>query len=180
MSLYDPARYVKALRFAAAAHGSQKVPDSELPYVVHVCSVAAEVIATLALEPVEQPDLAVQCALLHDVVEDTPTTLEEVKAAFGGEVAAGVDALTKRATLPKAERTADSLARIRLGRREVWMVKLADRLTNLAPPPASWTPDKCRAYRVEAEQILAALGSASPSLSRRLEERARAYRPFES
>jgi (p)ppGpp synthase/HD superfamily hydrolase len=49
---------------------------------VHVVSVAAEVIATLPESGVDQPDLAVQCALLHDTIEDTGTRYEEI-AAFG-------------------------------------------------------------------------------------------------
>jgi (p)ppGpp synthase/HD superfamily hydrolase len=177
---FDPDLYVKALRFAAAAHASQRVPGTDLPYLVHVCSVTAEVLAVLPHERPARPDLAVPCALLHDVVEDTGTPLERLREVFGDDVAAGVDALTKRAELPKAERMADSLARIAQAPPEIGMVKLADRITNLAPPPPAWTPEKCRAYRVEAEQILAALGGTSALLAARLRARIEAYRRFES
>lgn len=179
MAAFSPDLYVQALRFAAQAHQGQRVPGTELPYLVHVCSVTSEVLAALAVETVADPDLAVQCALLHDVVEDTETPVSRLAELFGAGVAAGVDALTKRASLPKAERMADSLARIRLAPREIWMVKLADRLTNLAPPPPDWSREKCRAYRQEAEQILAALGDASPHLAARLTARAATYRAFE-
>jgi (p)ppGpp synthase/HD superfamily hydrolase len=54
-------------------------------------------------------------------------------------------------------------------------VKLADRITNLAPPPPHWTPEKIRAYRAEAEGILSALGDASPFLSKRFAERLANY-----
>jgi (p)ppGpp synthase/HD superfamily hydrolase len=87
-------QYLKALHFAARAHGQQKTPTG-MPYVVHVTSVAMEVIAALHAEPGRDGDLAVACALLHDVVEDTAITLEQVVAAFGPRVAAGVSALTK-------------------------------------------------------------------------------------
>lgn len=164
--------YVAALRFAAAKHRDQRVPGTDLPYVVHVVSVAAEVIAALG------GDVAVQCALLHDTVEDTGTAIEEIAAVFGPAVAAGVAALTKHARLPKAEQMADSLRRIRDQPHEVWMVKLADRITNLAPPPGSWTREKCAAYREEAVAIADALGEASEPLHRRLRARIEAYRAF--
>jgi (p)ppGpp synthase/HD superfamily hydrolase len=176
MSAFDPEVYVRALRFAADKHRDQRVPGTELPYVVHVVSVAAEVIA--ALGEVERPELAIACALLHDTVEDTGTGLDEIAGAFGADVAAGVAALTKDAQLPKGERMADSLRRIREQPREVWCVKLADRITNLAPPPVGWTREKCRAYRDEAGEIVAALGDASPTLAARLRARIAAYVAF--
>lgn len=165
----NPDRYVVALRFAATRHAAQRVPGTELPYVVHVTSVAAEVIAAF---PVEKPDLAVACALLHDTIEDTATTYEELAAEFGVEVADGVQALTKTSGM------ADSLRRIALQPREVWMVKLADRITNLAPPPAKWTRDKCRAYREEAIAIADALGAASAVLDARIRARIASYATY--
>jgi (p)ppGpp synthase/HD superfamily hydrolase len=173
--MWSPDAHVDALRFAAARHLGQRMTDSELPYVVHLTAVAAEVMAALARERFAEPDLAVQCALLHDCVEDTPTTLDEVAAHFGGKVAAGVAALTKDARLAKAERMADSLRRIRQQPAEVWIVKLADRITNLAPAPASWSRDKRTAYRDEAGEILRALGEASLHLADRLAARISRY-----
>lgn len=167
--------YAEALRFAAERHEGQRVPGSGLPYVTHVASVAAEVMAALARDPAAAPDLAVACALLHDTVEDTATTVAEVEARFGAATAEGVRALSKDPALPKEARMADSLARIRAQPREVWMVKLADRITNLAPPPPAWTAEKRRAYRAEAAEILAALGEASPYLAGRLAARIDAY-----
>ena len=108
-SAFDPDLYVRALRFAADKHRDQRVPGTELPYLVHVVSVAGEVIAALA--ELAQPDLAVACALLHDTIEDTETTPDEIAGTFGDEVAAGVAALTKDRRLPKSERMADSLRR---------------------------------------------------------------------
>jgi (p)ppGpp synthase/HD superfamily hydrolase len=134
-----------------------------------------EVLATLALDDVADPDLAVACALLHDTVEDTPTTVDEISAAFGVAVAEGVRALSKSEAVPKAERMADSLRRIQAQPREVWIVKLADRAVNMEPAPTDWPADKRRAYREQALTILAALGSASPSLAARLREKIARY-----
>ena len=169
-----PDRYVAALRFAAERHRDQLVPGSELPYVVHVASVAAEVIAALA--PDDDADLAMCAALLHDTIEDTGTQYAEIVAAFGARIADAVLALTKDNATP--DPMADSLARIRAQPREVWMVKLGDRITNLAPPPDHWTRDKCRAYREQAIAIADALGAASPMLDARLRARIASYAAY--
>lgn len=172
---WSPDLYLRAAKFAAGAHLGQKVPGGELPYLLHVCQVAAEVQAALAAEPQERPDLALACALLHDVVEDTAVTQEALAAEFGADVAAGVRALSKDPTLPKDQAMADSLRRIRDQPREVWMVKLADRCVNLEPPPHYWKPAKIAAYREEAGVILDALGEASPWLAARLRARIAGY-----
>src|SRR6185312_6092904 len=149
--MYSPDRYVDAMRFAAAAHNGIAVPGSDLPYLVHVVSVAAEVIAALPHHPELDADLAVTCALLHDTVEDTSTTVDDIRSRFGAAVAAGVSALTKNDKLPnKSEKMADSLRRIKDQPREIAIVKLADRITNMGTPPHTWSKYKCATYLVEA------------------------------
>ncbi len=167
--------YARAYRFAARAHLGQKVPGSEIPYVMHLSLVSMEVIAALRVEEVADENLAVQCALLHDVIEDTEVTYEQVAAEFGERVAQGVLALTKDAALEKARQMADSLRRIRQQPHAVWLVKLADRISNLAPPPHYWTPEKIAGYGEEAQAIYAALHEASPYLAARLKQRIDAY-----
>lgn len=178
-SPWAPDLYRRALVFAAEAHKGQSVPGSERPYVTHPVEVAAEITAQIAIEPVEHADLAVLCALLHDTVEDTSVTIETLAALFGEGVARGVAALSKDASLPKEERMADSLRRIRQEPREVWMVKLADRIVNLAEPPSHWSKEKIRAYREEARVIEAALGEASEGLAARLRAKIEAYARYE-
>lgn len=163
--------YLQALAFAARRHGAQAVPGTGFPYVTHLASVAQEVMAALAAEPGRDGSLAVTAALLHDVIEDTPTPAAEVESHFGPRVLAAVLALTKNPDLPKQDSMADSLRRILEQPPEVAMVKLADRSVNLGPPPGHWTPEKIAAYRAEAQQILDRLGAASPFLARRLAER---------
>jgi (p)ppGpp synthase/HD superfamily hydrolase len=167
--------YMRAWHFASARHVAQKVPSSDLPYITHVGAVAMEVLATLALESFAEPDLAVACALLHDTVEDTETTREDREKEFGTAVAAGVVALSKDDALPKEERMADSLRRILLQPREVWLVKLADRTVNMEPAPAHWPSEKRRTYQRQATEILETLGAASPSLAARLRDKIARY-----
>ena len=175
MTLWSQESYLAAWRFAATAHGQQKLPGTDLPYNVHVGAVAMELMAACAVEPVAMPDLAIQCALLHDTLEDTATHPDELAARFGPAVLAGVQALSKNPALHKSTAMQDSLARIRLQPREVWMVKLADRISNLGDPPDHWSADKVERYRREAMDILAALGEASPFLAARLAQRIRDY-----
>ncbi len=168
--MWSPDLYLAAWNYAAQMHGGQKVPGTELPYLAHIGAVAMEVLTALAQGSwVDEPDLAVQCALLHDVLEDTSATYADLSERFGVAVADGVLALTKDTTLPsKAAQMADSLARIRGQPRAVWMVKLADRITNLQPPPPHWDAAKIAVYRAEAETILDALGEADKWLAARL------------
>ena len=111
--------YIKAYRFAAEAHWNsrlkQTVPGTDIPYLMHFSAVAMEVIAALETESDLDGNLAIQCALLHDVIEDTNTIYKQIVSEFGKKVADGVFALTKDKRLPtKAERMQDSLDRILL------------------------------------------------------------------
>jgi guanosine-3',5'-bis(diphosphate) 3'-pyrophosphohydrolase len=189
---FDPDLYKRALDLAARVHGpnaargkeEQRVPGSGAPYVVHVVKVAMEVLAATEREAGFDRDLAVACALLHDAIEDSEPEVvkEEVRARireeFGDLVLSGVEALTKDLALPKHERMTDCLRRIQDSPREVWLVKLADRITNLEPPPEEWSLDKRRRYLEEANEILAALGAASDGLRRRFENKLVEYEQY--
>jgi (p)ppGpp synthase/HD superfamily hydrolase len=161
-------QYLAAIRFAAEAHNGQTITGTNLPYLLHLNLVAMEVLAALATETTHDGELAIGCALLHDVIEDTHSTYAEVAERFGGAVANGVLALTKDATLPKDQQMADSLKRIQQQPSAVWMVKLADRICNLQPPPKHWSVTKIENYRDEAQLIHEQLGNASPFLAERL------------
>jgi (p)ppGpp synthase/HD superfamily hydrolase len=170
-------QYLHTYLYAAKAHQGQLIPGSVLPYIIHPGLVCMEIIAALRVESGHHEALAVQCALLHDAIEDTPVTYAQLTSTFGEAVADGVQALSKDPTLPKDQRMDDSLRRIRLQPVEIWMVKLADRITNLQPPPPHWNHEKIACYREEARQILDILGSASPFLADRLADKIENYCP---
>ena len=88
----------RALAFALAAHGAQTRKGSQIPYVSHLLQVCG-----LVLEAGGDMDQAT-AALLHDVVEDTPATLEQVAAEFG----AGVAAIVADCTDTQADETPTS------------------------------------------------------------------------
>ena len=70
---------------------------------------------------------------------------------------------------------ADSLKRIRIQPKEVWVVKMADRVTNLQPPPGHWTRNKINRYKDEAVEIYKALSDGSAYLSDRLKQKIENY-----
>ncbi|MBU3916696.1 HD domain-containing protein [bacterium] len=171
--------YLKTWNFSSKAHIGQTLPGSDLSYLNHIGNVTMEVIAAISAIPVENPDLSIQCALLHDVIEDTDVTYDQVKTEFGEKVASGVRALTKNKSLPtKQEQMQDSLNRIANEPREIWIVKLADRITNLQPPPPHWKLKKIETYRKEAILIHEHLGKAHVILSERLNQKIKAYQSF--
>ncbi|MEM9163575.1 MAG: HD domain-containing protein [Cyanobacteria bacterium P01_F01_bin.4] len=176
--LWSQAAYRQAYRFAAEAHQGQLFPGTGLSYLMHLSFVCMEVIAALRAEPGRDENLAVQCALLHDVIEDTAVTFEQVQAAFGPAVANGVLALSKNPALAKSARMPDSLDRIRQQPPEVWMVKLADRISNLHAPPSHWTLEKIMRYQAEAQAIYEALHGASPYLAQRICDLIAVYEAF--
>jgi (p)ppGpp synthase/HD superfamily hydrolase len=89
------------------------VPGKGYPYLYHISLVAMEIMTCLSVETHDEPDLALQCAILHDTIEDTGCAYIELESVFGAAVARGVQALSKKDALPPGERMLDSLERYR-------------------------------------------------------------------
>jgi len=176
--LYSTDIYKTALAFALKAHGEQKTPDG-LPYSFHIVSVANEIINSLSLYRIsyDEANVAVACALLHDVVEDTNYKINRYDLNIENfkEIKAGVEALTKDKNLPKEKQLQDSLERLEEMPYCIQMVKLADRITNLAPAPLFWNKAKREAYKDEAKMILEALKNSNPYLAKKLQEKIKNY-----
>ncbi len=133
--------YQRAILFAARKHkdSGNVITGTDLPYLVHVCNVAMEIFIAASQTTDFNLGFAIQVALLHDTLEDTSTTFEELQELFGIDVAQGVLALSKSDSFrPKEDQMMDCLLRIKNQSKEVWAVKLADRITNLQPPPVKW------------------------------------------
>jgi GTP pyrophosphokinase len=120
----------KAFRFARQWHEGQMRSSGE-PYMMHPLKVA-HILADMRMDPV-----AMETGLLHDVVEDTSVTLDQVRKEFGDEVARCVDGVTKLSKLDfysAEDRQAESFRKMLLAMVEdirVMMVKLADRMHNM-------------------------------------------------
>ena len=163
----------KAWFLAAKRHQGQLYPSTDLPYLVHLGAVVLEL--TPALAGLDA-GLALTCAILHDTIEDTETSPEELNEHFGPSVCDGVLALTKNPELKGLEAMRDSLDRIKRQPREIWAVKLADRAANLGPWPEHWSLEKVLAYAREAELIHQELAAASPYLAGRLLDRIKSWK----
>ncbi len=167
--------YQTAIKFAAEKHGRQKVKGSQNPYVVHLSNVAMEIFMAAEHTPDFNLSLAIQAALLHDTIEDTKTMREEIEEHFGEDISDAVWALTKDKSLPKTQRIFDSLTKVKLQPKEVWAVKLADRITNLQPPPWNWSKDHISVYRAESQIILTELREGNSYLAERLAAKIEEY-----
>lgn len=152
VSLYDPGtdltRIREAYAFAAEAHADQKRANGE-PYINHPLA------AAMTLADMRLPPAMIIAALLHDVPEDTPKTLGEIRSTFGDEVAKLVEGITKIGKIKYRgmERYLENLRRMFLAMAEdvrVVIIKFADRLHNLETLDA--IPPK-KQYRVALESL---------------------------
>ena len=172
--------YQEAIKFASAKHAQkgQKVPGTNLPYDVHISNVAIEILIAGYNTPDFNIAFAVQVALLHDTIEDTATDFHELENKFGTDIAIAVSSLSKNEDLPKNMQMPVSLKMIQSLQQEVWAVKLADRITNLQPPPSHWNSEKRIKYHKEAQTILDALGSGNAYLASRLATKIKEYESY--
>ncbi|MCR4420173.1 MAG: bifunctional (p)ppGpp synthetase/guanosine-3',5'-bis(diphosphate) 3'-pyrophosphohydrolase [Clostridia bacterium] len=156
---YHPEADTELLRhahsFAARAHNGQKRRSGE-EFIVHPLAVAG-ILAELQLDVV-----TIAAGILHDVVEDTPVTLEAVREEFGTEIASLVDGVTKLTRLEyrsKEEQQAENLRKMFLAMAKdirVILIKLADRLHNLRTLGYQ-PPEKQREVAQETVEIFAPL-----------------------
>ncbi len=171
--------YQEAMKFAGEKHCDQKIPGSSANYLLHVSNVVMEVLMAHQAKPDFDIQLTVQIAALHDTIEDTDTTFSEIGDRFGEKVANAVQALTKNESLPtKREKMIDSLTRINQLSKEVGIVKIADRITNLQPPPSTWASEKAEKYLEEARIISKQLKGKNEYLDHRLQLKIVEYRSY--
>lgn len=161
------ATIVRAAQFAAEKHKDQRRKDAGAsPYINHPLALA-NVLATEG--QVDNPDV-ICAALLHDTIEDTNTTAEELSTIFGSKVAAIVLEVTDDKSLEKAARKEAQVRHAAHLSPEAKLVKLADKICNLrdilASPPADWNADRKRAYFDWAARVVDGLGRVHPDLER--------------
>jgi len=176
--MFNPDLYHIVSRYAARCHGEQKYPGQSLPYFLHLAQVFVEVQAAYEHTQDFDLELAGTCALLHDVIEDTPAEYDDIEKNFGAAVADGVLALSKNEELPKEQQMEDSLQRILQQPHEIAIVKMADRSANLQSPPVHWSAEKREEYQNEAKIIWQHLNKSNSYLSARLARRIKDYEKF--
>ncbi len=81
MNIWNEEKYIIAWNFASSVHNGQFVPGTQIPYINHIGLVAMESMATIAVqnELIEFPDLFILSAVLHDTIEDTATTYQDIQ-----------------------------------------------------------------------------------------------------
>jgi guanosine-3',5'-bis(diphosphate) 3'-pyrophosphohydrolase len=119
---------LRAFRYAAIKHRYQTLTDGQTPYFSHVVRVT---FILRDLFDIDDQDIIV-ATVLHDVVEDTGTSLDEIDQLFGRTIAYYVEALTKNEVLPKRRRELEYDERLFNAPEIVQIAKLADMYDNLS------------------------------------------------
>lgn len=156
---------LKGMRFAAEKHSDQRRKDSKLsPYINHPIQVAE----TLWTIGDVRDDTLLVAAILHDTIEDTATSPEEIKAQFGEHVLALVLEVTDDKSLPdkvRKQQQVDSAPHKTHGAK---LLKLADKICNVRDlidsPPLAWSRGRRGEYLLWTERVVAGLRGANARL----------------
>jgi guanosine-3',5'-bis(diphosphate) 3'-pyrophosphohydrolase len=156
-----------ALKFAAHKHRRQRRKDSEAtPYINHPIAVAELLSRVGAIT--DLPTL--QAAILHDTIEDTETSPEELEENFGQKVRLIVQELTDNKSLPKQERKRLQVEHAPNLSAHAKLIKLADKICNVSEfsvtQPADWPLERKLEYLDWAETVVAGCRNCNQSLER--------------
>ncbi|KGS31138.1 HD domain-containing protein [Burkholderia pseudomallei] len=158
-------KLVAAIAFAADKHRNQRRKDHEAsPYINHPIVLAN----VLANEAGVEDERVLLAAVLHDTIEDTETTEQELLRLFGRDVADIVVEVTDDKSLPKAERKRLQVEHAAHISCRAKLVKLADKICNLRDiaksPPADWSLARKREYFDWAKAVVDGLRGVHPGL----------------
>jgi (p)ppGpp synthase/HD superfamily hydrolase len=170
------ATVMAAAERAARAHAEQTREDGETPYVNHVLEVAALVAAHGGTEA------EVTAALLHDVLEDSDASADDLRTEFGAEVTALVEALTDDPSwenLSWGEKKRRQAERLGAGAAPLHRIKMADQTSNVRDVTRlshAWEREEAVDYVAGTELVAAACKGAEPALDALFEEAVREAR----
>lgn len=158
-------KLIAAIAFAADKHRHQRRKDHEgSPYINHPISLAN----VLANEAGVEDERVLVAAVLHDTVEDTETTEQELLRVFGKDVADIVMEVTDDKDLPKDERKRLQIEHAAHISRRAKLVKLADKICNVrdivTSPPADWPLERKQAYFDWAKAVVDCMRGVHPGL----------------
>lgn len=161
----------RALHFAADKHRDQRRKgEGGSPYINHPIEVAELLVRVGGIT--DAPLL--QAAILHDTIEDTETTAEEIEAAFGSDVRRLVEEVTDDKSLPKAERKRLQIVHGPGLSAAARQIKIADKTCNVRDvstrPPHWWPLQRRVDYLDWAERVVAACRGVNPRLEQAFDE----------
>ncbi|MGB3311419.1 MAG: HD domain-containing protein [Nodosilinea sp.] len=156
---------LEALHFSATKHSDQRRKDKAAsPYINHPIRVAQ----LLASEGGVTDLATLQAAILHDTVEDTETTPEELEHLFGSEVRQLVAEVTDDKRLPKGDRKRLQVEHAPHLSPQAKQIKIADKTANVqnitTSPPADWSLERKREYLNWADRVVAGCRGCNPAL----------------
>jgi guanosine-3',5'-bis(diphosphate) 3'-pyrophosphohydrolase len=155
----------RALDFAARRHSAQRRKGLKAePYINHL----AEVALLLAEATDGEDPTLVMAGLLHDTLEDTETTREELSSAFGDDVTSLVVEVTDDRSLDQRTRKRLQVETASGKTRRARMIKIADKIANLRSvaesPPLGWSSGRKREYIAWSRQVVEACGNTNARL----------------
>jgi guanosine-3',5'-bis(diphosphate) 3'-pyrophosphohydrolase len=153
----DTTLLLRALHFSAEKHRTQRRKDAEAsPYINHPIAVARTL------------------AVLHDTIEDTETTPEELEALFGAEVRALVEEVTDDKSLPKHERKSRQIEHAPGASTRAKQIKIADKICNVRDvthnPPSKWSHERKREYLDWTSEVVRGCRGCNAAIERRYDE----------
>jgi guanosine-3',5'-bis(diphosphate) 3'-pyrophosphohydrolase len=165
MNEEDFGKILKALQFAARKHRDQRRKGSQhVPYINHPIDVTEILWRVGKVRDV----VTLLGALLHDTIEDTATTPDEIREQFGEEVLSVVLEVTDDKSLPKAERKRLQVVSAPHKSPRARQIKLADKISNVTEiandPPSEWSLERRREYLDWTQRVIDGLRGQNPEL----------------
>ncbi|KAI5481406.1 hypothetical protein MNV49_004162 [Pseudohyphozyma bogoriensis] len=176
-STSDALLLLKTATFAAEKHKDQRRKNTaQTPYINHPLQVAHLIAAEGSSLYPNPPVHILQAAMLHDTVEDTDTSREELVQVFGEKVAAIVMEVTDDKNLPKAARKQAQIDKAPHKSGDAKHIKLADKLANLTDlsspggVPVGWTVQRIQEYFQWGKKVTDGCKEANPGLAAQLDK----------
>lgn len=170
-SLFDVGLLLNAVHFAAIKHRDQRRKNAvQAPYINHPIGVAAILWGQGGVRDIE----VLQAAVLHDTIEDTDATWEELVNVFGESVANIVREVTDDKSKRKDERKRFQVQHVKHVSTKAKLVKLADKLYNtrdlMELPPAAWDVKRIQGYFVWTKTIVDSIRGTNAPLEKELDK----------
>ncbi|MBQ8615604.1 MAG: bifunctional (p)ppGpp synthetase/guanosine-3',5'-bis(diphosphate) 3'-pyrophosphohydrolase [Clostridia bacterium] len=170
-NLWNKEAIYKAVFYATHAH-NRAVPiydPNKKSFTAHFTLVALNALNFSMNEDIDR-EFLMTVAILHDTIEDTDVTYEDLKNEFSTKVADAVKALSRNENVEYYHQIPDCIERIKNQPKEVAIVKMADRLFNIRERYSKWTKEKQDKYKIEAQHICDELGYACGNLRLELQK----------